>query len=91
MAKFVLTYTTADGFLEKVADHFPAHTALWGEYQAAGTLLMIGPFTARDGAMGIFTTREAAESFVARDPFVEHGLVASHRIQEWEEVLFPTD
>ena len=33
---------------------------------------MIGPFAnaQEDGAMGIFTTREAAEEFVRGDPFV---------------------
>lgn len=52
---------------------------------------MIGPFTDEPagGALGIFTTREAAESFVAIDPFVHHGLVARYTIREWNEVLVP--
>jgi hypothetical protein len=28
-----------------------------------------------DSAMGIFTTREAAEEFVGGDPFILHGVV----------------
>ena len=33
-----------------------------------------------DKLIGVFTTRDAAEDFVARDPFVQNGLVASWRI-----------
>jgi hypothetical protein len=57
----------------------------WGE------LLMIGPFanSQQDGAMGIFTTRAAAEEFVRGDPFVLHGVVQSWTIREWNEALVP--
>lgn len=86
--KYAMFYETAPDFRDKVPEHFPAHQARWEEYAAAGTLLLIGPFSdpAR-GAMAVFTTREAAESFVEGDPFVVHGLVASWRIEEWDEVL----
>ena len=36
-----------------------------------------------DGAMAIFTTREAAEEFIEGDPFVTNGLVAKWRFVEW--------
>lgn len=86
--KYVLLYETAAEARAKVPEHFPAHRALWEKYRAAGTLLMIGPFTnPGEGAMGIFTTREAAEEFVANDPFVIHGLVATWRLLEWNEAL----
>ena len=49
---------------------------------------MIGPFAdPREGAMAIFTTREAAEEFAAEDPFVVNGVVASWRVREWNEAL----
>jgi uncharacterized protein YciI len=41
------------------------------------------------GALGVFTTRVAAEAFIAEDPFVKHGVVARHTIREWDEVLAP--
>ena len=52
---------------------------------------MIGPFAnaLEDGAMGIFTTREAAEEFVRGDPFVLHGVVRNWAIREWNEALVP--
>ena len=39
------------------------------------------------GALGIFTTREAAEEFIDGDPFVQNGVVARWTIREWKEVL----
>jgi hypothetical protein len=52
---------------------------------------MIGPFAnaLEDGAMGIFTTREAVEEFVRGDPFVLYGVVRNWTIREWNEALVP--
>ena len=36
-----------------------------------------------------FRTREAAEEFIAGDPFVLDGVVASHSVRPWNEVLQP--
>ncbi|HEY5957599.1 MAG TPA: YciI family protein [Polyangiaceae bacterium] len=87
--KYVLFYEAADDFMAKVPLHFEAHRALWKQYGDAGTLLMIGPFTdaPAGSAMAIFTTREAATSFAAVDPFVKHGIVARYDVREWNEAL----
>lgn len=85
--KYVVMYETAADAETKLAEHFPAHRVRWGEYLARGTLLAIGPFADRRGAMGVFTTREAAEEFVREDPFVVHGAIQSWTIREWNEVL----
>jgi uncharacterized protein YciI len=51
---------------------------------------MAGPYGSPPvGALGVFTSREAAESFVAGDPFVLNGVVGKHVIQEWSEALAP--
>ena len=51
---------------------------------------MIGPMAdPTQGALAVFSTREAAESFVAVDPFVTEGLVSRWEILEWNEVLVP--
>jgi uncharacterized protein len=65
----------------------PARRARWAEYQAAGTLLLIGPFGDRTGALAVFTTRAAAEDFAAGDPFVGHGVVGNCYIREWLEAI----
>ena len=86
--KYVLFYESADDVRSKAPPHVPAHRARWHEFHARGTLVMIGPFAnAQEGAMGIFTTREAAEEFANGDPFVLNGVVRAWHIREWNEAL----
>jgi uncharacterized protein YciI len=42
----------------------------------------------QEGALIVFTTREAAEEFVRSDPFVSNGVVRSWRVYEWNETQF---
>ena len=37
--------------------------------------------------MAIFASREAAEEFVAGDPFVVNGVVRRWEIRDWNEAL----
>lgn len=89
--KYVIFYEAAPDFMSKALQYFEQHRALWKQFGDAGTLLMIGPFEGEPAgeAMGVFTTREAAESFVAADPFVKHGVVAKWKLREWREALRP--
>lgn len=85
--RYVLLYESGPEVAETAPLHFAAHRARWGEFHAKGTLLLIGPFSDQSGAMGVFTTREAAEEFAAGDPFVLNGVVQSWQIREWREAL----
>ena len=87
--RYVLFYDSADDIETKAPLHFPAHEARLQEFHGRGTLLMVGAFAnaREEGSMAIFTTREAAEDFVAGDPFVHNGVVSKWRIQEWNEAL----
>ncbi|GAA1953881.1 YciI family protein [Catenulispora subtropica] len=87
--KAVVFYESADDVAAKAPEHFAAHVAAYQPYVERGELLMIGTFAdpQEDGSMAVFTTREAAEAFVARDPFVLHGVVRSYRILDWREAL----
>jgi len=85
--KYVLFYESSDDIATLAPLHFAAHKERWAEFHALGTLLLIGPFTDRQGAMSVFTTREAAEEFASGDPFVEHGVVRHWSIREWNEPL----
>jgi hypothetical protein len=38
-------------------------------------------------ALFIFNTKEAAEKFVAQDPYVSNGIVTGHSIFEWSVVV----
>jgi uncharacterized protein YciI len=87
--KYVLLYDSAPDVAANAPAHYAGHAARVGEFQAAGTLLMVGVFAdvQADGAMAIFTTAEAAEDFAQGDPFVRNGVVRSWRVLPWNEVL----
>ena len=90
--KAVVFYESAAGLADKAPLHMAAHRARWRqEFADRGELLMIGPFgnAQENGAMAIFTTREAAEEFVRGDPFVLHGVIRNWTIREWNEALVP--
>ncbi|MGA7248789.1 MAG: YciI family protein [Candidatus Cybelea sp.] len=88
--KYVLFYQSSPDVATLSPLHGATHRAWWKEYLSNGTLLMIGPFAnPHEGAMGIFTTREAAEEFARGDPFVVNGVVESWVVREWREVVVP--
>ena len=86
--KVLMFYETAPDALAKARQYFPAHRARLEEFHGRGVLLMAGPYgNPPVGALGVFTTREAAEEFVRDDPFVLNGVVARYHFHEWNEVL----
>ena len=86
--KFLMTYETTPETLAKVPDHLLAHRDRLDRFHARGSLLMAGPVMDGSGrAFGVFTSRAAAEEFIADDPFVVHGVVSSWTVAEWKEVL----
>jgi len=86
--KYVLFYESAPDVVEKAPLYLPAHREYWNAFRRFGTMLMLGPFSRpEDGALGIFTTREAAETFAANDPFVLGGVISRWYIRDWHEVL----
>ena len=88
--KIVMFYEVTPEGLSKVMEHFPAHSARLNAFHQRGVLLMAGPLgNPPEGALGIFTTREAAEEFVKDDPFVVNGVVSKWRLVEWAEALAP--
>jgi len=89
--KAVVFYDSAAGLGGKAPPRVPAHRARGKEFADRGDLLMIGPFAneQQDGAMGVLTTRAAAEEFVRGDPFVFHGVVRNWIIRDWNEALVP--
>jgi uncharacterized protein YciI len=88
--KYLMFYEMAADGMSKAQANFTAHQARLREFHQKGTLLMAGPYgTPPRGALGIFTSRAAAEEFVAGDPFVINGVVGKHSIHEWSEALAP--
>jgi uncharacterized protein YciI len=86
--KVLMFYEVASDGLGKVPEHMPGHVARMKEFHKRGVLLMAGPYGMPPvGALGVFTSREAAEEFIAGDPFVTGGVVARHQLHEWQESL----
>ncbi len=89
--KYVMTYRAVEDFLPLAQRNYPGHSARVDEFARRGDLLMVGTFDEpmNGEAMGVFTTREAAEEFIGGDPFVLNGVVASWAVRPWNEVLQP--
>lgn len=81
-------YEMAPDGLSKAMANVEGHKNRLFEFHKRGVLLMAGPYAnPTEGAVGIFTTKEAAEEFVSGDPFILNGVVAKYRLVEWNEIL----
>lgn len=90
--EFVVFYSLSEGVeRSRILETYPRHKAYFEAFQSAGGgLIALGPFQTPDSAgasMGIFTSREDAERFIAGDPFTVEGL-AVPRILQWDAVRF---
>ncbi len=86
--KIVSFYDVAPDALPKLMAHFPAHRARLEDFHARGLLVAAGPLgNPPTSAMGVFTSREAAEEFIQGDPFVTNGLVSQWRLLEWNALF----
>lgn len=86
--KTLMFYDLAADGLTKVQANFAAHRARIDEFHRKGTLLMAGPYGSPPvGALGVFTSREAAEEFMKDDPFIVNGVVGKWTLHDWSEVL----
>jgi uncharacterized protein YciI len=85
--KYVMEYHPSEGFLPLARQHIAGHRARLQEFYDRGLLLMAGPLDEPPSgqALGIFTTREGAEEFVAGDPFVRNGVVARYEIRAFAD------
>ncbi|GAA2725550.1 YciI family protein [Cellulomonas aerilata] len=89
--KHVLRYTAVEDFMPLAAANGAAHVRRLHEFHDRGVLLMAGTLQEpmNGEALAVFTSSEGAEEFVAGDPFVLNGVVASWTIRPWDEVLAP--
>ena len=86
--KYVMIYETNPDKMSLAQAHINAHRLRLDEFHTRGTLLMAGPYqNPLEGALGIFTSREAVDEFIQGDPFVIHGVVKAPTVRAWNEVL----
>lgn len=87
--KFLMIYEATPDGLARAREHILAHRDRLDQFHARGTLLMAGPVMDGSGrAFGVFTSRAAAEEFIAGDPFIVHQVVTRWTVADWNEVLF---
>ena len=86
---YLMSYQSVEDFLPLALKHGAAHRERLRLFHSRGTLLMAGPLDEpmNGDAIGLFTTGQAAEEFVAGDPFVVNGVVARWTIRRWTDFL----
>jgi uncharacterized protein len=92
VVQFRTTYRSLNDAARSDPELISAHVAHSTEMHRRGDLLMAGAFLDElDGqelhTMAVTTTKEAAEAYVAGDPFVAAGKVAEHRIRPWTNIF----
>eukprot|EP00578_Thalassiosira_sp_NH16_P027667 CAMPEP_0181103148 /NCGR_PEP_ID=MMETSP1071-20121207/14708_1 /TAXON_ID=35127 /ORGANISM="Thalassiosira sp., Strain NH16" /LENGTH=159 /DNA_ID=CAMNT_0023186197 /DNA_START=48 /DNA_END=527 /DNA_ORIENTATION=- len=90
--RYLLSYDYIPEVLEKRGPYREGHIGLAKEMLEEGTCVSGGPTlppgeAVPNGALFIFTTKDAAEKFVAGDPYVSNGIVTGHSIAEWSVVV----
>ncbi len=88
-AYWVLLYEYVDDMVARRDPFRPGHLELIAAYRDAGHLVNAGAVGSPPaGGLLVFGPdgRDAAERFVAEDPYGSAGLVTSHRIEAWNVV-----
>jgi uncharacterized protein len=80
--KHVMIGTGSGASIDDIMAAYPRHKLVVDHFVEQGDVIGIGPF-GTGGNMAIFRSREAAEAFAARDPFILEGLIASFVIWPW--------
>ncbi|MCZ4651305.1 YciI family protein [Gordonia amicalis] len=91
MPYFAVQYTYRPAKAALRDQHRPLHRQWLGEENTAGNVLIAGPYPDGSGALIIISAAdlEAAEAFLANDPFQAHEALDAVRIDEWTQVFGP--
>ena len=93
VVEMTVRYTSLPQAMEQAPEALAEHRARARRMHDAGQVIMAGAFLHPDSeggplrTMAICSTREVAEDFVAGDPFVIRGEVATHSIREWANMF----
>jgi len=84
--KFVVRYATVPGRAADLPKVYPLHKAYLDAFEPTASIIGIGTFEdpLTNGSMAIFATLDAAQRFVAGDPFVTNGLVKPSEPVAWD-------
>jgi uncharacterized protein len=87
---YILFYDVVENYAERRAPFRSAHLELAEKFYDEGKLVLAGALADPiDGAVLVFSGEHpgAAAEFVAKDPYVENGLVSKWRIRKWSTVV----
>ena len=84
--KHVVIGQSSRASMDAIMEVYPRHKVIVDAFVERGEVVGIGPF-GDGGNMAIFRFQEAAESFVAQDPFILEGLIASYEIRPWLDAM----
>ena len=93
VVEMTVPFTSLAEAQQKAPDALAGHVARTAELHRGGGVLMAGAFLEpdpQDGylrTMAVCRSQEAAEEFVAGDPFVRDGTVLAHRIRAWANMF----
>ncbi len=93
VVEMTVPFTSLAEAQAKAAEPLAEHVRLTTDLHRAGEVLMAGAFLepdAQDGylrTMAVCRSREAADRFVAGDPFVRNGTVVDHRVRAWANLF----
>lgn len=80
----------ADRYVERREPYRRAHYELLKEFHARGELVLAGTLDDPvNGAVLVFSGNhpDAAERFIARDPYAKNGLVKKWHVRKWSTVI----
>ena len=87
---YILIYEYVADVLERRPAHRNEHLGLLRELNERGVVPIAGAYDDPvDGASIVFRTDDTSviDDFVAKDPYIKNGLVASWRIRKWNVVI----
>jgi uncharacterized protein YciI len=90
VVEMTVRYTSLAEVQKEAPQVLAEHMARSTELHRAGEVLMAGAFLQTEGSMqtmAVCRSLEAAERFVAGDPFVRTGDVLEHRIRPWANMF----
>lgn len=86
--RYLLIYNAGPEYIERRGAFRAEHLKLVADSYHRGELTQAGAFAEpADGAVFVFTTREAAEAFAAADPYVTNQVVRSWQVRQWFVVV----
>ena len=93
VVEMTVPYASLAEAREKAPEALAEHVARTAELYRAGDVLMAGAFLEPDPedgylrTMAVCRSQQAADEFVAGDPFVRAGTVLAHRIRPWANMF----